>query len=132
MASFNKAIISGNLGKDPETRATAGGQSVCNFTIATSEQWTKDGQKQERTEWHRIVVWGKQAEHCAKYLKKGAAALVEGKIQTREWEDKNGGKKFTTEIVADRVVFLGRKADAATEAAPSEPTPGGTDADVPF
>ncbi|HEY3444728.1 MAG TPA: single-stranded DNA-binding protein [Myxococcales bacterium] len=110
-ASVNKAIVLGNLGKDPEIRYTPGGQPVCNFTVATNESWTdkSSGQKQERTEWHRIVVWGKTAENCGQYLKKGSSVYIEGRIQTREWTDKEGVKKYTTEIVANSVQFLGGK-----------------------
>ena len=108
MAGVNKAILIGNLGRDPELRYTQSGQSVANFTLATSENWVgRDGQKQERTEWHRIVVWGKSAENCAQYLSKGRTVYVEGRIQTREWEDKDGNKRQTTEIVAQTVQFLG-------------------------
>lgn len=104
----NKAIILGNLGKDPEVRFTPTGQAVANFTIATNESWTdKNGQKQDRTEWHRIVVWGKLAELCGEYLKKGRQAYVEGRLQTREWTDKENKKNYTTEIVANTVQFLG-------------------------
>ena len=106
---INKVILIGNLGKDPEVRFTPGGQAVANFNIATSESWTdkNSGQKQERTEWHRIVVWGKLAELCGEYLKKGRQCYVEGRLQTREWTDKEGQKKYTTEIVANTVQFLG-------------------------
>ncbi len=104
----NKAILIGNLGADPEVRFTPGGQAVANFRIATSESWNdKNGQKQERTEWHRIVVWGKLAELCGEYLKKGRQCYVEGRLQTREWTDKEGKKNYTTEVVANSVVFLG-------------------------
>lgn len=104
----NKVILIGNLGADPEVRFTPGGQAVANFRIATNESWTdKNGQKQERTEWHRIVVWGKLAELCGEYLKKGRQAYVEGRLQTREWTDKEGKKNYTTEIVANTVQFLG-------------------------
>jgi single-strand DNA-binding protein len=104
----NKVILIGNLGVDPEVRFTPGGQAVANFRIATNESWTdKQGQKQERTEWHRIVVWGKLAELCGEYLKKGRQAYVEGRLQTREWTDKEGKKNYTTEIVANTVQFLG-------------------------
>jgi len=106
--SVNKAIVIGNLGKDPEVRFTPGGQAVANFSVATNESWKdKNGQTQERTEWHRIVVWGKLAELCGEYLKKGRSAYVEGRLQTREWNDKEGKKNYTTEIVANQVVFLG-------------------------
>ena len=104
----NKAILIGNLGADPEVRFTPGGQAVANFRIATSESWNdKNGQKQERTEWHRIVVWGKLAELCGEYLKKGRQCFVEGRLQTREWTDKEGKKNYTTEVVAKEVTFLG-------------------------
>lgn len=106
----NKAILIGNLGADPEVRFTPGGQAVANFRIATSESWTdKGGQKQERTEWHRIVVWGKLAELCGEYLAKGRQCFVEGRLQTREWTDKENRKNYTTEIVANNVVFLGAR-----------------------
>lgn len=109
----NKVILIGNLGKDPEVRFTPSGAAVANFNIATNESWTdKSGQKQERTEWHRIVVWGKLAELCGEYLKKGRQAYVEGRLQTREWTDKEGKKNYTTEIVAQTVQFLGGGAGA--------------------
>ncbi|MDX2009958.1 MAG: single-stranded DNA-binding protein [Myxococcaceae bacterium] len=104
----NKVILIGNLGKDPEVRFTPSGAAVANFNIATNESWTdKSGQKQERTEWHRIVVWGKLAELCGEYLKKGRQCYVEGRLQTREWTDKEGKKNYTTEVVAQTVQFLG-------------------------
>ncbi|RKH87999.1 single-stranded DNA-binding protein [Corallococcus sp. AB045] len=104
----NKVILIGNLGADPEVRFTPGGQAVANFRIATSESWNdKNGQKQERTEWHRIVVWGKLAELCGEYLKKGRQCFVEGRLQTREWMDKENKKNYTTEVVATSVTFLG-------------------------
>ncbi len=108
MAGVNKAILVGNLGRDPELRTTQNGQSVVNFTLATSETWTdKSGERVERTEWHRIVVWGRTAEMCAQYLSKGRTVYVEGRIQTREWEDKDGNKRYTTEINASTVNFIG-------------------------
>jgi single-strand DNA-binding protein len=101
-------ILVGNLGKDPEVRYTPGGQAVANFTIATNDNWTdKSGQKQERTEWHRIVVWGKLAELCSEYLSKGRQVYVEGRLQTRSWDDKDGKKQYMTEVVADDVLLLG-------------------------
>ncbi len=110
----NKVILIGNLGADPEVRFTPGGQAVANFRIATSESWTdKQGQKQERTEWHRIVVWGKLAELCGEYLAKGRQCYVEGKLQTREWTDKEGKKNWTTEVVANQVTFLGGRDGAS-------------------
>ena len=112
MAGVNKAILVGNLGRDPELRHTPNGQAVANFTLATSESWTdKSGERQERTEWHRIVVWGRQAEMCAQYLSKGRTVYVEGRIQTREWEDKEGAKRYTTEINASSVNFIGPRTD---------------------
>lgn len=109
MASINKVILVGHLGRDPEVRFTAGGTSVANFTLATNDVWTdKAGEKQERTEWHRIVVWGKQAEIMGEYLSKGKQVYVEGSLQTREWNDRDGNKRQTTEIRAQRVIMLGR------------------------
>lgn len=107
MASVNKVIIIGNLGADPEVRYTQGGTAVANMRIATNESWTdKQGNRQDRTEWHRVVVWGKQGENCAEYLSKGRSVYVEGRLQTREWTDNDGRKNYSTEVVADRVVFL--------------------------
>jgi single-strand DNA-binding protein len=109
MASVNKVILIGNLGRDPELRFVQSGQAVANFTLATNDRWTdREGKPQERTEWHRIVVWGKQAENCANYLAKGRSVYVEGRLQTREWEDKEGQKRQTTEVVAQLVQFLDR------------------------
>ena len=115
----NRVILIGNLGKDPEVRFTPSGQPVANFTIATNESWTdKQGQKQERTEWHRIVVWGKMAELCGQYLSKGRQCFIEGKLQTREWTDKEGKKNYTTEVVAQNVQFLGGRGEGAGAGAP--------------
>lgn len=106
--SVNIAIVVGNLGKDPEVRFTQSGRAVANFSVATSESWPgQDGSPQERTEWHKIVVWGKQAESCGQYLSKGRQVFVQGRIQTRKWTDQNGQDRYTTEIVAQRVQFLG-------------------------
>ena len=109
MSGVNKVIIVGRLGADPEIKQVGNAQSVARLSIATSESWTgKDGQKQERTEWHRVVVWGRQAENCAKHLSKGRQVYVEGRLQTRSWEDQaSGQKKYATEIVATTVQFLG-------------------------
>ena len=116
MASVNKAIILGNLGADPDLRYTPSSQPVAELRIATTEHWTtREGERKEQTEWHRIVVWGKQAEHCKTYLKKGGQVYVEGRLRTRQWEDKEGQKRYTTEIVADRVQFLGGPAGARGE-----------------
>jgi single-strand DNA-binding protein len=107
MASVNKAIVLGNLGKDPELRHTTGGQAVTELTIATNEGYKdKSGEWKERTEWHRVVVWGRQAENAARYLSKGRQVYVEGRLQTREWTDRDGNKRYTTEIVAQNVQFL--------------------------
>ncbi len=104
---MNKAILIGRLGKDPEARQTTSGKSVTSFPVATSERYTdRDGNKQEKTEWHNVVVWGKSAENCAKYLKKGSMCGVEGKITTSSWDDKDGNKKYKTEITAMNVEFL--------------------------
>jgi single-strand DNA-binding protein len=105
--SVNKAIIVGNLGADPEVRYTQSGTAVANMRIATNERWKdKSGQQQERTEWHRVVVFGNQAENCGKYLEKGRQVYVEGRIQTNEWTDNDGNTRYTTEIVAQSVQFL--------------------------
>ena len=115
MAGVNKVIIVGRLGQDPEMKAVGQGATVTRLNVATSENWVgKDGQKQERTEWHRIVVWGKLAEICGKYLAKGRQVYVEGRLQTRSWED-NGQKKYSTEIVASTVQFLGSANGEATQ-----------------
>jgi single-strand DNA-binding protein len=106
MASLNKTFIIGRLGQDPELRYTPNQTAVVTLNVATSETWNRDGQKHEQTEWHRIVVWSRQAENCAKYLSKGSSVFVEGKLQTRNWEDKNGQKKYTTEIIASSVQFM--------------------------
>lgn len=108
MASFNRVVIMGNLGQDPELRYTQSQTPVCTLSVATTDYRTgQDGQRQEFTEWHRVVVWSKQAENCAKYLAKGRSVLVEGRLQTRSWEDKQGVKKYVTEIVAQNVQFVG-------------------------
>ncbi len=112
MASVNKVILLGNLGRDPETRYTTGGDAVTNLNIATSEQWKdKSGEKQERTEWHRVVLFGRQAEIAAEYLKKGRSVYIEGRLQTRKYTDKEGVEKYSTEIVADRMQLIGGARD---------------------
>ncbi len=106
--SVNKVIVLGNLGAKPELKYLPSGQAVCEMRIATTETYTdRQEQKQERTEWHRVVVWGKMAENCAKYLDKGRQVYVEGRLQTRSWDDKEGKKQYMTETVANQVVFLG-------------------------
>jgi single-strand DNA-binding protein len=108
MASVNKVILVGNLGKDPELRYTPGGQAVCDLRLATTDSYTgKDGEKKESTEWHTVVVWGKQAENCSQYLSKGRQVYVEGRLRTRSWDDKEGKKQYRTEVVAQTVQFLG-------------------------
>lgn len=107
MSGVNKVILVGRLGADPEVKAIGSGSTVARLNLATSETWVKDGQRQERTEWHRITVWGKLAEICGKHLTKGRQVYVEGKLQTRQWEDQQGQKRYTTEIVASTVQFLG-------------------------
>jgi single-strand DNA-binding protein len=138
MGSVNKVILVGNLGRDAEVKVTASGQSVASFSIATTETWTKDGEKKEKTEWHRIVLWGRQADTLQPYLTKGKQIYVEGRLETRQWE-KDGQKHYTTEVKADRIVLLGGGrggersdrgevgyADPMANAAPI------TDDDIPF
>jgi single-strand DNA-binding protein len=108
MASVNKVMILGNLGQDPELRNTSSGKAVATLRVATTDTWSDaSGQRQERTEWHTIVVWGRTAENCKQYLAKGRAVFVEGRLQTRKWQDKEGHDRYSTEIVADRVQFVG-------------------------
>lgn len=114
--SVNKVFIIGRLGHDPAVKYAQSGQAVANLSVATDESYAKDGQKIEKTEWHRIVVWGKQAEFCGNYLTKGRLVYIEGKLETRKWQDKDGQEKYTTEIVASRVQALDKNADAQTRA----------------
>src|SRR5688572_20431005 len=108
MGSVNKVILVGNLGRDSELRYTPGGSPVATLNMATTEVWNdKSGQRQEKTEWHRVVLWGKQAESLQEYLTKGKQIYVEGRLQTRQWDDKDGNKRYTTEIKADRITLLG-------------------------
>ncbi len=141
MAGVNKVILVGHLGRDPELRYTQNGQAVANFSLATSESYAKrDGEREERTEWHRIVAWGRLAEICAEYLSKGRQVYIEGRIQTREWEDREGEKRRTTEIVAREMQMLGRRGEtsetseeprsAAGSASDSNTPP--PDDDIPF
>jgi single-strand DNA-binding protein len=114
--SVNKVILVGRLGQNPEVRYTPSGAAVANFSVATNESWMdKSGQKQERTEWHRVVVWGKLAELCAQYLTKGRQCYLEGRLQTRQWQDKDNQTKYTTEIQAQTVQFLGGGAREGAE-----------------
>ncbi|HKC55817.1 MAG TPA: single-stranded DNA-binding protein [Vicinamibacterales bacterium] len=148
MGSVNKVILVGNLGRDAELRYTPGGAAVATLNLATTEVWNdKGGQRQEKTEWHRIVLWGKQAESLQEYLTKGKQIYVEGRLQTRQWDDKDGNKRYTTEIKADRITLLGGGGGGRGASAPMErssaPMPHGggdeqppmepiTDDDIPF
>jgi single-strand DNA-binding protein len=146
MGSVNKVILVGNLGRDAELRYTPGGAAVATLNLATTEVWNdKGGQRQEKTEWHRIVLWGKQAESLQEYLTKGKQIYVEGRLQTRQWDDKDGNKRYTTEIKADRITLLGggggggrgasmerggaSMSHAGSDEPPMEPI---TDDDIPF
>jgi single-strand DNA-binding protein len=142
MAGINKVILIGRLGSDPEVRYTPSGVAVANFNIATSEEWKdKDsGEKKERTEWHRIVAWRRLGEICGEYLSKGKQVYIEGRLQTRDWEDRDGNKRYTTEIVASDVQFLGSR-DSSESARPRStsstdyqgmPAQGPADDDIPF
>ncbi len=116
--SVNKVILVGRLGRDPETRYTSGGQAVANFSVATDESYKdRNGERQKRTEWHKIVVWGKQAEIAQQYLKKGSLIFIEGRIQSREWQDKEGQKRTSFEIVASNFRMLGGRAEGAAAGA---------------
>ena len=138
MASLNKVMLIGNLGADPEVRYTPSGAAVASFNMATKEQWTnKEGEKQERTEWHRIVAWRRLGEICGEYLHKGSLVYIEGKLQTRSWEDRDGNKRWTTEINAlgmqmlDRRTKPGEPVSPEDHFAPEEPMDMPDD-DIPF
>lgn len=133
MSSLNRATIIGNLGQDPETRHTAGGNAVTNLSVATSERW-KDkgsGQQQERVEWHRVSAFGKLAEIMGQYLTKGSKVYIDGRIQTRKWQGKDGQDRYTTEIVAQNMIMLDGKREAASTGGSGQPS-GGLDDDIPF
>ncbi len=138
--SLNKVMLIGNLGKDPELRYTTAGVAVATFSLATNESWKdQDGNLQERTEWHNIVAWRKLAEICGEWLKKGKKVYIEGRLQTRSYDDKNtGAKKYVTEIVADNMIMLDGKSGAETQPAPPAPEAdenartGGKEDDLPF
>jgi single-strand DNA-binding protein len=140
MRGVNKAIIVGHLGKDPESRYMPNGKAVANFSVATSEKWKdkQTGEDREKTEWHSIVVFDKLAEICAEYLKKGAPVYLEGKLQTRKWQDKEGRDRYTTEIVADQMQMLGGKERSGSGTAPApanavpQDKPADFDDDIPF
>jgi single-strand DNA-binding protein len=150
MGSVNKVILVGNLGRDAELRYTPGGAAVATLNLATTEVWNdRNNQRQEKTEWHRVVLWGKPAESLQEYLTKGKQIYVEGRLQTRQWDDKDGNKRYTTEIKADRVTLLGggsgggggRSGGGGMDRGPSQGPAGGpdeppmepmTDDDIPF
>jgi len=142
MASLNKVMLIGNLGKDPEVRYTASGQAVASFSLATSEKFKgKSGEWEERTEWHNITLWGKLAEIAGEYLSKGKTVFIEGRLQTRKWQDKNGNDRYTTDIVGDKMQMLSPKGEVRRGGdVTSEPTGGGgnheeppfQDDDIPF
>jgi single-strand DNA-binding protein len=143
MGSVNKVILVGNLGRDAELRYTPGGAAVATLNMATTEVWNdKGGQRQEKTEWHRVVLWGKTAESLAEYLTKGKQIYVEGRLQTRQWDDKDGNKRYTTEIRSDRVVLLSsgggrgapmdRNENVGSHTTSSEAPAPLTDDDIPF
>jgi single-strand DNA-binding protein len=137
--AVNKVILVGNLGRDPEIRYTPGGKAVARFPVATGEVWTDaEGNRQERTEWHNIVVWGKQAETCSQYLSKGRQVFVEGSIRSRAYDDRDGNKRYITEIIGQRVQFLGGRGGEAGASAPpgadepTAPSASAEDDDIPF
>ena len=142
--SVNKVILVGRLGKDPELKYTQGGTPVSKFSLATDETWKdQSGEKQQRTEWHNVVAWRKLAEICGQYLNKGKLVYIEGKLQTRSWDDKEGHKRYSTEVVADSMVMLSGKGDdarqersaaAAASSSASDGSPDSqiTDEDIPF
>jgi single-strand DNA-binding protein len=139
MASVNKAILIGNLGKDPELRYTPSGQAVCSFPLATTERWRdrESNELKESTTWHNIVLWARQAETAKEYLQKGSPVYIEGRIQTRSYDDKDGNRRWITEIVGQRMQFLGRRGEAPRdEAEPppdvGQPQTGDEDDDLPF
>tara|TARA_A100001037_G_C14637813_1_gene408739 strand:- start:8 stop:448 length:441 start_codon:yes stop_codon:yes gene_type:complete len=146
MGTVNKVMIVGNLGRDAEVRYTPGGSAVSTISLATTDVWNDktSGERQERTEWHRVVLWGKQAETLNDYLKKGRQIYAEGKLQTRKWQDRDGNDRYTTEIRADRIVLLGGRGEGGggggdygsrQSSAPSGPAPGPpelTEDDIPF
>ncbi len=136
MAGVNKVILVGNLGADPEIRYTPGGMAVVNFRLATSEtRANKDGNKETKTEWHRVVAFGKLAEICGEYLSKGKQVYIEGKIQTRSWDDKDGNKKYTTEILANTMQMLGGRGEGSSHGASdvsADDIPASDIDDVPF
>lgn len=134
MASVNKVIVLGNLGKDPDLRHLPNGDAVCNFSLATTESWKdKEGNKQDKTEWHNVVIFRKLAEIAGEYLKKGRPVYIEGRLQTRKWQDKEGKDRYTTEIVADQMQMLGSRDEAKEVAKTSAPANfDDMESDIPF
>ena len=131
-SSVNKVIIVGNLGQDPEARFTPQGTAVTNLSIATNESWkNQEGQTQDRTEWHRVVLYGKMAETASEYMRKGSMVYVEGRLRTKEWEDQNQNKRKTTEVMCDNFTMLGRRGDNQPSQN-SRPEPSAEDDDLPF
>lgn len=134
----NKVILIGNLGADPEVRYTQNGTAVANFRLATTETWTKEGKKEEQTEWHRVVAFARLGEICGEYLSKGSKVYVEGRLQTRKWEDRDGNARYTTEIVAREMKMLSARgagesgSSSSGEEEPPYPEPSGMGDDVPF
>lgn len=132
MASVNKVILIGNLGRDPEVRYMPSGEAITNITLATTDTWKdKSGEKQERTEWHRVAFFGKLAEIAGEYLKKGSQVYVEGRLQTRKWQDKEGNDRYTTEIVADRMQMLGSRSGSGNTFEVMDKEPAGSPAAKP-
>lgn len=138
MSDLNRVMLIGRLGKDPEQRYMPNGKAVVNFSVATSESWKKDGEKQERTEWHNVVAFDKLAEICGQYLQKGSQVFVEGKLATRKWQDKEGKDRYTTEIVASGMQMLGgRQQQERKDSSPSRTEPAAAegfddDQSIPF
>ena len=133
MPSINKVILIGHLGSDPEKRFMPNGNATCRYSVATSETWKdKNGEKQEHTEWHRIVMFGKIAETACEYLKKGAAVYIEGRLRTQEWTDKENIKRYTTEIIADTMKMLGKRDKAEAKTNNSTQPDTDIDDDIPF
>ncbi|MCP4493281.1 MAG: single-stranded DNA-binding protein [Gammaproteobacteria bacterium] len=129
----NKAIIAGNLGQDPEVRYTQSGTQVTSFSVATTRKWMKEGQKQEETEWHRVVAWNRLAEICGEYLHKGSKVYIEGRLQTHKWKDQSGNDRYTTEIVALEMEMLDSKKQSGSSDRPGQPeVSDSTGEDVPF
>ena len=130
MSGVNKVILVGNLGNDPEVKATNSGSTLANFSVATSERWTKDGERHEKTEWHRVTAFGKLAEIVGQYVSKGSKVYIEGKIQTRSWETDSGEKRYATEIIARDLQMLDKAGETSGQQSNASPLP--TDDDLPF